>query len=92
MDYIWDTPSDVSKRLADKLRSIRKRKKITQKQLAERSNVTYASLRRFERTGNISLESFVKLAMELGVIDEINNLFTRPVYGSIEEVINEQKS
>ena len=91
MDYLWDMPSDVTKRLASRMKSIRKRKKLTQKQLAGRSNVSYATLRKFESTGQISLESFVKLAMELGVVNEINELFTRPVYNSIEEVINESK-
>ena len=88
---MWDTPSDVAQRLANKLRSIRKRKKITQKQLALRSNVSYAVLRKFEETGRISLESFIKLTMELGVVSEINDLFTQPVYSSIEEVINDRK-
>ena len=91
INYLWDTPSDVAIRLAKKVRDIRKRKKITQKQLAGRSNVSYATLRKFEKTGQISLESFIKLAMELGVIQEINNLFTEPVYNSIEEVINASK-
>ncbi|MCR5798723.1 MAG: helix-turn-helix domain-containing protein [Lachnospiraceae bacterium] len=91
MEYVWDTPSDVSKRLSERLKNIRKRKKITQKQLAARSNVSYATLRKFEDTGKISLESFIKLAMELGVINELNGLFTQPVYTSIEEVINDRK-
>ncbi|MBQ1457451.1 MAG: helix-turn-helix transcriptional regulator [Butyrivibrio sp.] len=91
INYLWDTPSDVAIRLAKKVRDIRKRKKITQKQLAGRSNVSYATLRKFEKTGQISLESFIKLAMELGVIQEINDLFTKPVYSSIEEVINASK-
>ncbi len=88
LDYLWKTPSDVALDLASKLKLIRKRKKITQKQLAGRSNVSYATLRKFEKTGQISLESFIKLAMELGVINEINGLFSEPVYASIEEVIN----
>ena len=92
MDYLWDTPSDVTLRLAQRLRAIRKRKKITQQQLAGRSNVSYATLRKFEKTGQISLESFIKLTMELGVIQEINQLFTEPVYTSIEEVINASKT
>ena len=91
MDYLWDTPSDIMLRLAKRFKSIRKRKKITQKILASRSNVSYATLRKFEQTGQISLESLIKLSMELGVISEINSLFTQPVYGSIEEVINERK-
>lgn len=91
MGYFWDTPSDVTERLAKKLRAIRKRKKITQKQMAARSNVSYATLRKFEKTGQISLESFVKITMELGVVDEINDLFSQPRYSSIEEAINDRK-
>ena len=91
MNFLWDTPSDVALRLARKIKDIRKRKKITQKELAGRSNVSYATLRKFEKTGQISLESFIKLTMELGLIQEINNLFTEPVYSSIEDVINASK-
>ena len=89
-DHILFAPSDVAKELAQRMKKIRKRKRITQRQLASRSNVSYASLCRFEQTGLISLEAFIKLSMELGVIDEIKNLFTRPVYTSIEEVVNDK--
>jgi transcriptional regulator with XRE-family HTH domain len=89
-DQILFAPSDIAKQLADRLKRIRKRKKITQRQLASRSNVSYASLCRFEQTGLISLEAFIKLTMELGVADEIKDLFTRPVYTSIEEVMNDR--
>ena len=91
MLYIFETPSDVAIKMAQKLKSIRKRRKITQKQLAARSNVSYATLRKFERTGQISLESFIKISMELGFLNELNNLFSNPTYNSIEEVINERK-
>lgn len=91
MLYIFETPSDVAIKMAQKLKSIRKRRKITQKQLAARSNVSYATLRKFEKTGQISLESFIKISMELGLLNELSNLFSNPTYNSIEEVINEQK-
>ena len=90
MDVLWDTPSDIAKKLAERIRRIRKRKKITQEQLAARSNVSYATLRKFEQTGKISLESFIKLSMELGMTGEINALFEQPVYNSIEEVLNDR--
>jgi len=91
MLYIFETPSDVAIKMAQKLKSIRKRRKITQKQLAARSNVSYATLRKFEKTGQISLESFIKISMELGLLNELSNLFSDPTYNSIEEVINERK-
>ena len=89
-DQLLFAPSDIALQLAQRLKRIRKRKKITQRQLASRSNVSYASLCRFEQTGLISLESFIKITMELGVVDEIKELFTRPVYSSIDEVINDR--
>ncbi len=89
-DQLLFSPSDVALALAQRLKGIRKRKKITQRQLAARSNVSYASLCRFEQTGQVSLESFIKVSMELGVIDEVKDLFTRPVYSSIEEVLNDR--
>ena len=91
-DQILFAPSDVAKALAQRMKRIRKRKKITQHQLAARSNVSYASLCRFEQTGQISLESFIKISMELGVVDELRELFTRPVYTSIEEVLNDKRA
>ena len=89
-DQLLYAPSDVALELAKRLKAIRKRKNITQQKLATRSNVSYASLCRFEQTGLISLESFIKLSMELGVIGEVKDLFTRPVYSSIEEVLNDK--
>ena len=86
----WDTPSDITKRLAERMKKVRKRNKISQEHLAARSNVSYSTLRKFERTGQISLESFVKLTMELGFASDLDEIFTKPVYNSIEEVINER--
>lgn len=89
MDFIWDTPTDITLKIAKRIKNIRKRRKITQQQLAARSNVSYASLKKFEQTGQISLISLIKIAMELDLTDELNNLFTTPVYKSIDEVIND---
>lgn len=50
-DFIWETPAEITLELAKRVKKIRKRRKITQKQLADRSNVSYASLRKFEETG-----------------------------------------
>ena len=89
MDMIWETPQEVTIKLARKIKAIRKRKGYTQKKLAERSNVRYASLRKFEEKGEISLISLVKILMELDLIQEFNSLFDTPVYRSIDEVIRD---
>jgi len=90
-EYIWETPTEVDKTLAGRVKKIRKRKKITQKELAERANVSYGALKKFEQTGDISLKSLTKIAMELGLINEIKGLFQNTVYNSLDEVINEQR-
>ena len=70
---------------------IRKNRKISQRRLSEISGVSYASIRRFEKTGDISLASLVKLALTLQLYDDLDNLFKeRKEYKSIEEVINDR--
>ena len=69
---------------------MRQRKKITQKQLAARSGVSLGSLKRFEQSGEISLQSLTKIAIALDVENELEDLFNNVPFASIEEVINEQ--
>ena len=61
----------------------RKSKKLTQKQLAERTDVSYGSIRRFERTGEISLLSLVKIANALDCLEDFNELFKKPLVTNI---------
>lgn len=69
---------------------MRKRKKITQKQLAARSGVSLGSLKRFEQSGEISLQSLKKIAIALDMENELEGLFDNVPFASIDEVINEQ--
>lgn len=72
--------------------AIRKSKKVSQQRLSIISGVSYASIRRFEKSGDISLASLVKLALALQLYDDLDNLFrNHQVYTSIEEIIHDQK-
>lgn len=77
---------DIAKRMA----VIRKRRKISQKELAKRSGVSLGSLKRFEQTGEISLMSLTKISIALGLEDEMEKLFSEVPFNSIEEIINGQ--
>lgn len=68
------TPSEFLKELSQKHRNIRKNAKLSQTELAERSGVSLGTLKRFESTGKISLESFLKLLLILNRLTEIENL------------------
>ncbi len=79
--------------IAKRFSLIRKNRKISQRRLSELSGVSYASIRRFEKNGDISLSSLVKLALALQLYDDLDNLFKkRKEYQSIEDVINDRKS
>lgn len=86
----FKTPYEVSLELAEKAKAKRKYMKLTQAQLAERSGVSLGSLKRFERTGEISLSSLLKIAMVLDSLKEFDKLFEKPEYTSIEEILNDK--
>lgn len=65
------TPAKAQKKLAEQARARRLQMELTQEGLAERSGVALPTLRKFERTGALSLESFLKLHMVLGGLEEI---------------------
>lgn len=84
------TWTEINNDIAQKIVRLRKRKKITQKQLAARSGVSLGSLKRFEQSGEISLQSLTKIAIAFDVENELEDLFNNVPFASIEEVINEQ--
>ncbi len=84
------TAPEINMELAKRLAGIRKRRKISQKELARKSGVSFGSLKRFEQTGDISLISLTKLSIALGIENELEDLFTEVPFNSIQEVINAQ--
>ena len=68
------TPYEVSKEIAQRHRKLRKELKMSQEEMAERSGVSFGSLKRFENTGKISLESLMKLMHLLGRLDDFDHV------------------
>lgn len=88
---VWETAEELDKKIADRVRLIRKRRAISQQRLADMSNVSYGSIKRFETTGQISLMSLTKIAMALGIEEDLRGIFTDVPYKNIREVINESR-
>ena len=84
------SPADINMEIARRMQKKRKTNKLTQKQLAQKSGVSLGSVKRFERLGEISLSSLVKIAFVLDCEDDFDALFARKEYRSIQEVIDEQ--
>lgn len=81
------TPDVIQRELAERMRLRRKERHWSQAELARRSGVSLGSLKRFEREHEISLASLVKLAVALDCSEEIDALFARKKYNTIEEVL-----
>lgn len=69
-----NTPREMMQVLANNLRGIRKSQKLSQKKLSEISGVSFATVKKFELTGVISLESFLQLCRAVGRLDELEKL------------------
>lgn len=61
----------------------RKELHLTQIELAKKSGVSYASIRRFENKGEISLSSLLQLANTINYLDDLYKIFSEPVITDI---------
>jgi len=68
-------PYDFLEDLPLRLKTLRKQIGYTQSELAVRSGVSLGSIKRFELTGHISLESLLKLAHVLNRINDFEYIF-----------------
>lgn len=80
------TMPEATSRLVDRVKARRKAFKISQQDLAKKSGVTYASVRRFEQIGEISLTSLMKIAMALDCLDDFNKLFVAPAVTNLKDL------
>ncbi|MGH8617014.1 MAG: hypothetical protein ACREUW_04935 [Burkholderiales bacterium] len=75
------TDKEVALRLAQALRAWRVARTgagLTQAELARRSGVGLTPLKRFEKTGGITLNNLVALLRALDLLDGLENLVPRP--------------
>ena len=63
-------PAAAQTKISQDHQVLRKQLKLSQQEFAKRAGISFASLKRFEQTGKISFESFLKL---LHFHNRINN-------------------
>ncbi len=68
-------PKEVLKDISVHAKTMRLELGYTQETLAKNSGVSFGSIKRFENTGKISLESLLKIALILGVLQNFEVLF-----------------
>lgn len=73
--FLNKTPLSTLLEIATKVRKLRKQAGYSQAELALRSGVSLGSMKRFERTGQISFESLVKVAHLLDRLSDFDAVF-----------------
>ncbi len=84
------TWNEINREIAANVKALRKRKKVSQTMLSAKSGVSLGSIKRFEQTGEISLQSLTKIAIALETEKELEGLFSEVPFTSIQEIINGQ--
>ena len=74
LSFLPKTPIDVMHELSAKFKERRKSLGFTQTELATRSGVSLGSLKRFEGSGQIALESLLKLALVLECLGDFEKV------------------
>lgn len=69
------SPLDIVMLIAHSAKEKRLCANLSQQSLSDRSGVSLGVLKKFERTGKISLESLLKLAVALGALGDFVSLF-----------------
>ena len=85
-----NTSIDICKSIADRVKSRRLELNLTQSGLAARAGVNIESYRKFERKGEISLQSLIKLAFALDMTNEFNNLFIQKQYQTLDDLLESE--
>ncbi len=80
------TPREIARTVARRVKVLRLDRGWTQEEAAERAGLALATYRQFERTGQISLERLLKLAVVLDALAGFDHLFVRPPARSLAEL------
>lgn len=84
-----DSPEQIGLNLAKRFKACRKNKHITQKELADKSLISYGTIKLFEQKGQISLSSLLVIAETLDMVEDFNMLFIPEKHRSYKDLINE---
>lgn len=82
---------DIAAAIAIRLRNLRLAQNLTLEGLASRSGVPLGTLKKFERTGQVSLISFIRLVITLKDEAALENLLLEQRFETLDEVLQSGK-
>lgn len=80
-------PASIAENMAKRMKQRRIELNLTQNELANKSGVSYGSIKRFEIIYEISLKSLLMIAVVLNATEEFKLLFSKQQYKSIDELV-----
>jgi len=78
-------PNEIALNIAKRITAMRLKKTWTREELAQQSQVNRHTLKRFERTGQISLSRLIALCQALNLLDDLVRAFKPRERISIED-------
>ena len=85
-------PNEVAIQIAGRVKTRRLELNLTQEGLASRAGVKFATYRRFEQTGEISLRGLLQIGFALNSLAVFDSLFAQKQYQSLDDVMNESNT
>lgn len=85
-----ENPNSVALQISARVKVRRLELNLTQEGLAARAGLKFATYRRFEQTGEISLRGLLQIAFALNSLSDFQSLFVREQYQSLDDVIGER--
>lgn len=82
-------PAELAMQIAARVKTRRLELNLTQEGLASRAGIKFATYRRFEQTGEISLRGLLQIGFALNALAEFDTLFAQKQYQSLDDVLNE---
>ena len=84
-------PEDIATEIALRLKNRRLAQNLTLECLARRSGVALGTLKKFERTGQIALVSFIRLVITLKDEAALENILLEQKFETLDEILQSGK-
>ena len=85
-----DNPTEISAQIASRVKARRLELDLTQEGMAARAGLKFATYRRFEQTGEISLRGLLQIGFALNALADFDALFAQKQYMTLNDVLGEQ--
>lgn len=91
MDLSLSKPSEIVKLLCDRLRKERLLQQMTQAEVAARAGIGVNTVSNLESGRNVGFDNVVRVAMVLGRVKELEELF-RPKVDTLDDILRYEES